>query len=290
MASGRKPLQHQLNAPIRPARESDLSRLAARGIAPKPGSSIFVSERDGDIVGMLSFVDRPFESDVLGCRTMHLDQIAASDEDLQPLTARSLELLSQDGCQLVTVRRPETDRNSISVLQQAGFRVIECLITLSRSLAPTTFDVPADLSVARREDAEGCAEVARAAFRSDRFHADPAISDGAADELKAQWARNSVAGRADKVFVTRDGSTVTGFNACLLKGRDAVIDLIGVAPLHQGKGLGKALILAAIAHYSGKADTMTVGTQSCNFASLALYQDAGFRISSSALTMHVHLS
>ena len=103
-------------------------------------------------------------------------------------------------------------------------------------------------------------------------------------------ARNSVLGRADRVFVTRDGDAITGFNACLRNGDDAVIDLIAVSRHYQGQGLGRALTVAAIAHYSGKSKRMNVGTQAGNVASLALYQSAGFRIMSSATTLHAHLS
>jgi ribosomal protein S18 acetylase RimI-like enzyme len=174
-------------------------------------------------------------------------------------------------------------------LQHAGFRVIECLMTLSRNLEPQGRELPSGVTIATDRDAEGCASLAHHSFTTDRFHADPDIDDALADDLKGQWARNAVLGRADCVFVTREDDAITGFNACLLNGDTAVIDLIGVAPEHQERGLGRALTEAAIAHYSGRAARMHVGTQSCNVASLSLYQAAGFRPVSSALTLHMHL-
>ena len=97
-------------------------------------------------------------------------------------------------------------------------------------------------------------------------------------------------GRADKVFVSRDAGRITGFNACLFRHGTAIIDLIGIAPGHQRKGLGRALMQAAMSHYSGKASSMLVGTQSRNHASLALYMSLGFRVHGSAFTLSKHLS
>jgi ribosomal protein S18 acetylase RimI-like enzyme len=293
MAARGKPVEYSLvsGVDVRRAGDKDIPTLVAINFGARPDRAIFVADIAGEIAGVVSFAPRPFETEQLHLKTLHLDQLAiVRKEASRPLFAGSLDALAREGCQLVTARRPEAERDVNSALQAAGFQVIECLMSLTRPLERNGGELPSGVSVASNDDADGCAEVARRTFRSDRFHADPAIDDAAADTLKAEWARNSVRGRADKVFITRDNGTVIGFNACLLKGDEAVIDLIGVAPGHQGRGLGRALTAAAIAHYSGRAACITVGTQSCNSASLSLYQDAGFRICNSALTLHAHLS
>ena len=61
-------------------------------------------------------------------------------------------------------------------------------------------------------------------------------------------------------------------------------------PDHQGQGLGADLTAAPLSHYGGRVETMQVGTQACNYASLALYQSFGFRIESAAFTLHAHLA
>lgn len=293
MAPRGKPVEYPIapGAVVRRAGDKDFPALAAINFGAKPDRAIFVADIEGKIAGAVAFAPRPFETEHLHLKTLHLDEfVIVRKEASRPLFAGSLDALARGECQLVTARRPEAERDVNAALQTAGFQVIECLMSLTRPLERNGGELPAGVSVASKNDADGCAEVARRAFRSDRFHADPAIDDSMADTLKAEWARNSVHGRADKVFVTRDGGAVTGFNACLLKGDEAVIDLIGVAPGHQGRGLGRALTAAAIAHYSGRAARITVGTQSCNSASLSLYQGAGFRICNSALTLHAHLS
>ncbi len=107
-----------------------------------------------------------------------------------------------------------------------------------------------------------------------------------ADEIKARWARNGVNGRADAPLIVREGGAVAGFNLCMRKGEDAVIDLIAVDRRWQGRGLGRKLVEGALAHYAGAAPTMWVSTQEANVASVALYRSAGFALHSVAETWH----
>jgi ribosomal protein S18 acetylase RimI-like enzyme len=79
---------------------------------------------------------------------------------------------------------------------------------------------------------------------------------------------------------------VVGFNQLLRTGREAVIDLIAVAPTAQHQGYGKAMVAAGLRAYASHADTMRVGTQGSNRASLALYHTVGFTVLQEQLTYH----
>jgi ribosomal protein S18 acetylase RimI-like enzyme len=281
-----------MSVAIRQTTPAERAELTARGVKIGDHARAYVLGPAGGAIAVV--VDRPFESQMLGIVTRHIEDIrcpaGSSAVPSQAIAALLAALKAEEGVRLVSCRRPEQERALLASLQAGGFRFVECLLTLVRPMHGTADASPAGVSVAAAADAEGCAAVAGAAFRYDRFHADPAIGGPKADTLKAAWARNSVLGRADTVFVTRDGAQITGFNACLLRDDTAVIDLIGIAPAHQGGGLGRALTQAALAHYSGRVKRMMVGTQSSNHASLALYQSQGFRIESSAITLHAHLS
>ena len=239
----------------------------------------------------------PFESEFLGIPTFRLE-IPASTQNYAPETEAlllqeltiALDEIALIGPHLVTCRRSETDRAVLSTLQVAGFRVIECLITLGCALDRTGGQPPVRVRKSTMADADAAERIGATAFYLDRFHSDPLVSDAAASRLKGAWARNSVAGRADAVFVIEEDGCVVGFNACLLRGDTAVIDLIAVAPGFQGRGLGRDLVAASLAYYAGKAARMIVGTQSTNYSSFGLYQSAGFRIEGSALTLHAHLN
>ena len=262
-----------------PAPDSTLSQC---GVNDTTSKVVLVGERGGTPLGQISFVPRPFETEFLKRRTCHIEAIAAtgSQGDLTALVSAGVGSLASEGYRFVTCRWPDTDRNTVAALQDAGFHIIECLLTLARPLTAEG-KFPDGVELANPSDAEGCAGVAHGAFRFDRFHADVRIDNRFADALKAQWARNSVMGRADAVFLTRDEKGVTGFNACLLRDGDARIDLIGVVSNRQGQGLGRKLTMAALAHYAGQATRIKVSTQSSNRASLALYESLVFRIDSS---------
>ncbi len=276
---------------VRAVTPAERGQLAQQGLRIGDHSAAYLLAPERGMGAVAVLAERGFESEILALPTRSLEEIrgAAPGEPSPAQIAHLLAALKGEGARLVTCRRPESDRAILLALQAGGFRVIECLLTLSRALDGAIPAMPSAVSLATSADANGCAAVGATAFRYDRFHADTAIERSRADALKAAWARNAARGRADAVFVTRAGGAVTGFNACLLRGDTAVIDLIGVAPAHQGRGLGRLLTDAALAHYAGRAKRVVVGTQSCNHASLSLYQRAGFRIESSALTLHAHL-
>lgn len=187
---------------------------------------------------------------------------------------------------LVMCRIPADARAAAAALESAGFRLIERLVTLGRAITPVP-EVPGMVVPASPEDRDACADIAVAALRQDRFHADPRIDNRIADAIKVNWVSNNLAGRADLSLVARDarGRTV-GFNQLLRVGPAAVIDLIAVAPDAQRQGHGKALVAAGLAAYASVADTMRVGTQASN-RSLALYRSLGFEVLQEQSTYHL---
>ena len=68
----------------------------------------------------------------------------------------------------------------------------------------------------------------------------------------------------------------------------AVIDLIGVHPEHQRRGIGRLLIDAALHHYQGRCRSLEVGTQGSNIPSVRLYEGLGFRLIRSGFVLHRH--
>jgi ribosomal protein S18 acetylase RimI-like enzyme len=141
---------------------------------------------------------------------------------------------------------------------------------------------------ASAEDRDACLSIAAAALRQDRYHADERIHPHIADTVKQTWVSNILAGRADLSLVARDhAGNIVGFNQLLKVGREAVIDLIAVAPTAQRSGYGAALVAAGLHAYASFADTMRVGTQAANQASLALYRSAEFTMVQEQLTYHL---
>lgn len=219
---------------------------------------------------------RPFDSEMLGRPVWYL-------EDPQQ-AADAVVAARADGVGLIFHRG---EGNSEQPLAGAGFRAVETLVTLTAMLPVGRMALPNGCRLGQRQDGDAVEAIARAAFRSDRWHADPAIPDEKAHAFKGVWARNDLEGRAAATLVTvAEDGTVSGFNALLARDDDLIIDLIAVAPQYQGKGMGRLLVHAALAYGAGRYRTIRVGTQAANTASLRLYRSMGFEEMSRAVTWH----
>jgi len=221
----------------------------------------------------VSWREQPFEAGFLGGPVWRLTLSAGADG---AGLARALERMA--GARLIACRIGDADEAAAGLLAAAGFRAIETLVTYSRPIeaepAPEFGD---GVGLAGAGDRGSCVDIGRSAFLFDRFHADPRLDDGAASALKGAWVDNGFAGRADAIVVARRDGRARGFVLCQKPDADtAVIDLIATAPGHQGRGLGRALVLGTLAHYRGRARVLRVGTQDANTASRRLYEATGF--------------
>lgn len=235
-----------------------------------------------DVHSGLSVEAQPFDEMILGGPVWRLivDGVCPNGTMLHREIARA----RTGGVRLIWCRL-HADAAFGTVLRAAGFRWIERLVTFSRPVSAAREPVDG-VEFARSEDSDSCARIAAAAFRFDRYHADPQISDEIAERFKATWVRNGVNGRADTALVARRNGEIAGFNLCMRYGDRAVIDLIAVDSVHRGQGLGRTLVAAALAFYAGRVSTMLVGTQENNTPSIALYRSMGFSPVSSSDTYH----
>lgn len=216
-----------------------------------------------------------FEAEILGKPVWRLDVAEQAGE--------AVSAAHEAGVALMHHRGPAS---AGPVLENHGFRKIETLVTFE--------GVGPDLARAVRlrdatlSDAETVGDIAAASFRFDRWHADPMIPSAAADSYKAQWARNDVTGRAETVLLAvSEAGAIEGFNALLYRPPAAVIDLIAVAPAHQGRGVGRRLMAGAFAAARRAGlKTLRVGTQAANEGSIRLYRAFGMEETGRAETWH----
>jgi len=235
------------------------------------------------IQSVLAVKPQAFEAEVFGAPVWRLeiggpDFPAARELDDLIVQARAGKTA------LIACRLPSGSPVA-ALLSQAGFRKVERLVTLNASM-PNEAEMPAGICIAEASDEEAATQIGRSAFLFDRYHADPNIPGAIADEIKARWVHNGITGRADAALIAHVNGAAAGFVLCMRRGKDAVIDLIGVSGDFQGQGLGRKLIEGALAHYAGRAQVMWVGTQEDNLVSLALYRRAGFISHDVAETWH----
>lgn len=180
------------------------------------------------------------------------------------------------------------DTARAAALADAGFRVVDCGVTLERPPDDPP-RAPANVVTGSAGHADAVTRIGAGAFAMSRFHLDPGMPPGAADRIKAEWARSCATGARGigTLVALRDGAPA-GFLSVVADGDAYVIDLVAVGAAHRGRGLGRALVQAFIARFGPAARVLRVGTQAANIASLRLYESLGFRMASSAYAMHRH--
>jgi ribosomal protein S18 acetylase RimI-like enzyme len=215
-----------------------------------------------------------FDSDSFGAPVFRLaiPERAVGDDELKV----AIDEAREHGAWLISARVPD-GAPVADQLSAEGFQEIECLVTFrwdATRVAPVIPDPRVRLATIA--DAPDCAAIGARAFTFDRYHADPRVSNDAADAFKATWVTNNVLGRADCALVALDPQgQIVGFNLLLAARAHAVIDLIAVEPNESRSGHGRALILASQHQYRGLGG-IEVGTQDTNLASLSLYRATGF--------------
>jgi dTDP-4-amino-4,6-dideoxy-D-galactose acyltransferase len=119
------------------------------------------------------------------------------------------------------------------------------------------------------------------AGRHSRFSVDPGFPPGLFRDMYVEWMRKSLAGeRADAVLAAREAGLPIGLITLQAKAGIVKIGLVAVDPAFQGKGLGTALIQAALRWCAGReCSKVEVVTQGRNLAATHLYESNGFTVS-----------
>ncbi len=175
-------------------------------------------------------------------------------------------------------------------LSEAGFYVVDTLLTFEKSLGKASGDPPpCVVRPARPEDAQAVSALAARAFHTTRFHLDPAIPYETAAAIKGAWAGNFFNGeRGDAMLMAEVDGDAAGFLLLVDAGAGvAVIDEIAVDQVYRGRGVASAL-LDRVRDVLPQAAVLRAGTQAANHASLVLYQRRGFVLRDAQYVFHSH--
>lgn len=288
------------------------SDLELSELADRRARSIFENERTtswlvGDqnnphAFGSLSVLD--WDSEQLQRRAARIEYLVAAGnyheqfERKDSLLKFILRTAAEKGLEHLSVRVDASDVSSLHALEGNGFQTVDGILTFGFDVANLNPTLPVgdfDIRIAGSDDAEAAAELARSAYAFDRFHADPEIADKYADNLHATWVRNSCLGfAADAVLVAEDNHGLLGYVTSrlqndaksILGGAIGVIVLVAVAKRARGRGVGKAITLASLKWFQDQnAPFVEVGTQFRNLPATRLYQNCGFRLVASSISL-----
>lgn len=193
------------------------------------------------------------------------------------------------------------DTGRIDLVQQlgsSGFYVVDVQVTLhltAQGHTPVpTLPVGVTVGDAELKHQEEVLKIAASCFRYSRFHLDPGFSLDKANRIKRDWVLSYFRKeRGERLWVALKHRRPVAFAAILASSSNGsqirAIDLIGVDPLFQGQGIGKALVGFCVAQYQDRCDELQVGTQIANVPSIRLYEGLGFSLVKADYCMHRHV-
>jgi ribosomal protein S18 acetylase RimI-like enzyme len=234
-----------------------------------------------------------WDTEMLGLKTGRLEEFSPLPVDGKEPRELYLALRGEFaalGLHYVTARVAQSHWARIQALEAADFQMVDGIIELSKTNLDSPVDVPPtgySLRLAKSEDAAAVAQLARERISKSRFHNDPLLTKAQADRVHVEWARNCCLGKAaDGVWLCLEGTRVAGFVTGKVNGTKGAIGLITVAEKDAGFGLGRLLLQQACQWLAErKCQSVTVQTQTDNYAALGLYLACGF----TPLATHVTL-
>ena len=175
------------------------------------------------------------------------------------------------------------DPDTVKLAESRGYHLVDVRLTMDQSPSPASIPpvTPGSNScrAAMTDDLPELRRIARSSHTDTRFFFDDRFEWPRCEALYETWIQSSCEGFAQAVFVVESGGRVAGYVTCHLSKQadDGSIGLIAVDGLHQGKGLGRQLIAAAMDWFiAQKTSRVSVVTQGRNVAAQRLYARAGF--------------
>ena len=236
----------------------------------------------------------PWDSDLFGFPVYELRCGEVAGGIIRAVLGDLLRQLTLSPRGLVVSKIPPDSVDQARALTDHGFYPVETLLQVSLRLhnliglqarAPSQFE----LRKATLEDLPALQSIARWAFRADRFHRDPNLSDEAADRRYEHWIERGLRDQ-EQVFayVSHPGGTVLGFVHARELGHGAIdLALGGVSVDNPHPGIGAWMFhevfgILRAQGYQGVMSWVPVN----NLPMLNLLLRAGFSVHRSVLTMH----
>lgn len=222
----------------------------------------------GRKIGLATSLDRPF-------LPKNANQVLRRMET----KARTLKF------ELLVSRIDASRTQSLWAMESAGFLLVDVGVTFRYELDSDmvlsergAHIDPPKIREATRADIPALQKIVTGLFLTSYYYVSPFFSKGEADLLFRTWISNCVTKAvADKVLLAHTAHHILGFVTCrALANKTGVIDLLGVHRRYQSRGVGRALINAALEFFKASAvRVVRVRTQITNTASVNLYASTG---------------
>lgn len=173
-----------------------------------------------------------------------------------------------------------------------GFRFMDFRLELNRQMkqdATPQPDLHPNVRLYNTPDLNALISIAKDVHTDSRFALDPTLNPKSA-LLFEKWILRDVSRQNSAVMVADIGEGACGYCTCHPHpefARIGQIGLVGVDPNNAGKGLGKALLHAAMNWFTANEyESVQVVTQGANIAAQRLYQSISFKTFASGVWFH----
>jgi dTDP-4-amino-4,6-dideoxy-D-galactose acyltransferase len=298
--------------PVKPAGCDDEQRVPENGPvcqhireAQGDDGGAWIVVQQNHVRGFGCFRKLPWDSQQLRVPAARIDYLLAAgsyneQRSIKEMLLEELLVEAQNlGVWHMSARVDASDISSLHVLEEAGFLTVDGILTFALDLKDHTEVATVNnfkIRLATADDAAAAAALAGTAYVHDRFHADPFIDRELADQLHANWVRNSCDGKAaDAVLIAEDENGLLGFVTCKVSGdarhnspdaRRGTIVLVASATHARSRRVGYGLTMAALEWFrQSGCETVEVGTQLSNIPASRLYQKCGFRLKATSVSL-----
>jgi ribosomal protein S18 acetylase RimI-like enzyme len=195
------------------------------------------------------------------------------------------------------VRIDGDEHQNLHLLEERGFRLIDCSVKLGAPVSPQPPAAPPGVQIRPYEEADR-EEVLRISVSShsrNHFYNDEALDRRATDALFRAWVERCLDRLAAYVFVAAGArNEALGFVTYLVNRplneklglRLVALDYIVLDSAFQGAGIGMALMGQSLAALSDRFDQVELRASQNNYPALACYAKYGFRTLSSDFLLH----
>ena len=278
----------------------------AEPLFAKPQTSALVAwrGRPREAVGLGVVTPHAWHSEVFGRRMGRIAQfVNAFDPEAvgPPLLDRLLADARAAGLEMLAGRVDGQDWPNVQLFESRGFRCVDCSLKLARRLDDLPRDkpsaLPRGLSIRPYEpsDLEAVQRIAVRSHTRNHFYNDPRLDRAQAARLFQLWLDRCAGGLAEFILVAEaEDSRVCGFVTALSNRAMArvvglsvgIIDYIVVDCAMGGRGIGRALLDAALRRLGREHPWAELRTSHDNYPAVDFYGAAGFRLVASDLVFH----
>ena len=209
-----------------------------------------------------------FNSEVFGLKMANIifeDQAITQNDVIQ-----LVDKAKKDGFNHLSAKIDIMEKERLNAFLPCGFNLVDTQIMYEIPLKSTGCHVitgisrPYDIL-----DKNRIIEIAKYAYKIDRFHSDPSLQNDRCDYYYQKWKENLCEGLADKVFVIDINDYPVGFTTLKYDNKTARAVLAAVDSKYQGNGYYSALMEDVVNFLLQKGfEYLYLGTQLANLASL----------------------